>query len=103
MKTNKALYFVFALKTSVDCFFLSSSILLSLLLFRKPDLGIFVVRFVTNTLATFLFATGMWILKVLDCQFHDKNFFYDMQNLISDENVFQTLLGPARRSNDSDN
>ncbi|KAK1388446.1 hypothetical protein POM88_016624 [Heracleum sosnowskyi] len=108
MKTNKALYFVFALKTSVECFFLSSSILLSLLLFRKPDLGIFVVHFVTNTLATFVFATGMWILKnvilkVLDCQFHDKNFFYDMQNLISDENVFQTLLGPARRSNDSDN
>lgn len=108
MKTDKALYFVFALKTSVECFFSSCSILVSWLYFIKPLMSSFANHFITSTLATFVIATGMWmfkivILKVLDCRFHDKNFFQNMQNQISNDYVLQTLLRPTREHNESNN
>lgn len=108
LKTDKALYFVFALKTSVDYFFCSCSILFSWMFFIKRQRSTFAIRFVTSTLATFVIATGMWmfkivILKILNCRFHDKNFFQNMQNQISDEYILQTLLRPTREFNDSDN
>ncbi|KAK1360961.1 hypothetical protein POM88_045435 [Heracleum sosnowskyi] len=67
----------------------------------------FAIHLVTSTLATFVIATGMWmfkilILKVLDCRFHHKTFFQNMQNQISHEYVLQTLLRPTREFNDSD-
>ncbi|KAK1360972.1 hypothetical protein POM88_045446 [Heracleum sosnowskyi] len=42
-------------------------------------------------------------LRALDCRFHDKNFFLNMQDVISQEYVLQTLLGPSRGSNYSNN
>lgn len=109
MKTDKALYFVFALKTSVHYFFCSSSILFSWMFFIKPQMSTFGIHFFTSTLATFVInATAMWmfkivILKVLDCRFHDKNFLQNMHNQISHEYVLQTLLRPTREFNDSHN
>lgn len=71
-------------------------------------MGTFAIHFVTSTLATSVIATVMWmfkivILKVLDCRFHDKNFFKSMQNQISHEYILQTLLRPTRDFNDSNN
>lgn len=108
MKTDKALYFTYALKTSVEYFFCSFLILLSWFLFIKPDITSFVVHFVTSTLATFVIASGMWMskivmLKILDCRFHKKNFFQTIQAILSHEYVLQTLLGPSRGTQDSNN
>ena len=108
MKTDKTLYFIYALKTSVEYFFCSCSILFSWLFFIKSRMNTFAIHFVTSTLATFVIANGMWmfkilILKVLDCRFHDKNFFQNMKNQISHEYILQTLLRPTREFNDSSN
>ncbi|KAK1352488.1 hypothetical protein POM88_053427 [Heracleum sosnowskyi] len=100
-KTDKAFYFVFALKSIVEYFFCSCSILLSWFLLIKPDVDILVIRSVTSALASFVIATGMWILnivimKILDCRYRDKNFFRSIQDLISHEYILQTLLGLTR-------
>lgn len=60
MKTNKALYFVFALKTSL-MHLCSSSILLSRFFLINPDLSILVIHFVTSTISTFVIA-NFWFI-----------------------------------------
>ncbi|KAL8123291.1 hypothetical protein AgCh_011314 [Apium graveolens] len=41
------------------------------------------------------------MLKILDCRFHEKKFFPTIQALIYHEYVLQTLLGPSRGTQDS--
>ncbi|KAK1381527.1 hypothetical protein POM88_028271 [Heracleum sosnowskyi] len=65
----------------------------------------FVRRLVTNTLATCVIAAVMWMLKIvifkeLDCRFHDKDFFRNIKDFISNEYVLQTLLGSSVGSQD---
>ena len=98
MKTDKALYFLFALKTSLQSFVFSSLILMSWFFCIKPVTNI---HLVTSTLATFVYATGLWmfkilVLKALDCRFNDKNHFQKLQNMISREYILQSLLRESK-------
>lgn len=107
MKINNAFHFVFCLRTSVHYFLFSSLILSDWCLFNlKPDMNIFQIHLVTSTLATFAIANGLWmvkilVLKLLDCRFHDENFFQRIQNMISHEYILQTLLMESKYSNNS--
>ena len=110
MKNLKALYFVLALKSSVQYFFCFSSILLSAwFLFTKPaGMNNFLINLLMSTITICVIASVMSIIKIvilraLDCRFRDKNFFLNMQDVIFHEYVLQTLLRPSRGSNFSDN
>ncbi|XP_063936630.1 mechanosensitive ion channel protein 4-like isoform X2 [Daucus carota subsp. sativus] len=105
MKNIKAFYFLFAWRKQMPNFLCSCSVLSFWFLLIKADMNILHIRIITSIFAAFVMYTlismlRITILKKLDCCFHEKNFFANIQVLISNEYFLQKLMGYVRESKD---
>ncbi|XP_027084594.1 mechanosensitive ion channel protein 10 isoform X1 [Coffea arabica] len=101
---KKVLYFVYALRKSVQfCMWLSLVLLTWVLLFRRgverSRLATKILDYITWTMVTFLIGAFLWLLKtlllkILASSFHVNAFFDRIQESVFHQYILLTLSGP---------